>query len=284
MLPVRSFSPYLTEALDTVLAERPGAVVVVDDGSPVPVALHPSQAAQVTLLRLPRQAGAAGARAAGVDALPADCDAVAFCDADDAWLPGSLALRVAALEAGVDWCFGAPLVVGPDGRPTGESWPQPESGPLRPEGLVRALYAENPVCTSSVVVRREALRRAGGVASALPVAHDWELWLRLAASGATAAAVGETVVRYRRHPGSLTADVAAVARDRRALHERFAEHVDAATVRTALAGDDAALAGGLARDRELRGALTAYGRAVRGRRPSPRPVLAGLRRRDPYRR
>src|SRR5206468_1448457 len=105
VVPVRGWAPYLAEALDSVLAEGPDEVVVVDNASAEPAVLHPDHASRVRLIRRdgpPR--GPAAARNLGVASL--DTELVAFCDADDAWEPGSLAPRVAAL-GGADAAFGS---------------------------------------------------------------------------------------------------------------------------------------------------------------------------------
>jgi glycosyltransferase involved in cell wall biosynthesis len=220
IVPVHGFAPYLAEALDAVLAEAPDAVVVVDDGSPAPLALHPDHAPRCTLVRRELRAGPAAARDRGLAALTDDVGLVALCDADDAWTAGSLAPRVAALEVetAAVGCFGRALVVGPDGRETGERWAAPAAGRHEGPGW---LYAHNPIPTSSVVLRASALDAAGGFASALPLAEDWDLWLRLAALGPWLC-VPDAVVRYRRHPLGLTADVAALARAQLALHAAHA--------------------------------------------------------------
>ncbi len=240
IVPVHGFAPYLAEALDGVLGEDPAAVVVVDDGSPAPQALHPDHAQRCALVRRDVCGGPAAARATGLAALPGDVDLVALCDADDAWAPGSLAPRAAALQRDAEAvaCFGRALVVGPDGRETGERWAQPAPG--RHEGA-GWLYAHNPIPTSSVLMRRDALDGAGGFASALQRAEDWDLWLRLAARGPWLCEPA-AVVRYRRHPLGLTADVAALARAQLALHAAHAGAVDRATARRARRADRLALA------------------------------------------
>jgi glycosyltransferase involved in cell wall biosynthesis len=245
IVPVHGFAPYLAEALDCVLAQDPPAatVVVVDDGSPEPVALHPDHASRCTLVRREQRGGPAAARATGLEALDAAVDLVALCDADDAWAEGKLARQLEALdrlpEAAA--CFGRALVVGPDGRPTGERWDEPPAGPHAGPGLQRRLYEANPIPTSSVVLRRGPLEAVGGFASPVAVAEDWDLWLRLAAAGETLVCVPDAVVRYRRHPGGLTGDVAHLARCQRALHEAHAGLVDAATRARVLAADAAAM-------------------------------------------
>jgi len=115
--------------------------------------------------------------------------------------------------------------------PTGECWAEPAAGPQAGPTLVAMLYSANPIPTSSVVLRRRALEAAGGFASPVTLAGDWDwdLWLRLAARGETFVCVPDAVVHYRRHPDGLTADVAALARFQLALHEAHADLVDEAT-------------------------------------------------------
>jgi glycosyltransferase involved in cell wall biosynthesis len=177
IVPVHDFGPYLAEALDAVLAEEPAAVVVVDDAAPAPIVLHPDHAPRCMLVRRERPGGPAAARASGLAAL-GDAGLVALCDARDAWAPGSLAPRMAALEADEEavGCFGRALSIGPDGRATGERWMEPPAGRVAADAW---LHGPNPVPASSVAVRRDTLERAGGFAGA----KDRDLWLRLAALG-----------------------------------------------------------------------------------------------------
>jgi len=273
IIPVHGFAPYLAETLDAVLAERPEVVVVVDDGSSSPLALHPDHlGAGVRLIRREAAGGPALAREAGERALGPQVDLVALCDADDAWAPGLLGAHRSALAAVPDagWAFGRALVVGPDGRATGERWDRPAPGRHAPEPLARALYAANPIPTSSVVLRRDALRAAGGFPGPVRVAEDWELWLRLARGGAGALCVPEATVRYRRHPGGLTADVTRLARAQLALHATHADLVTPEEHATAEARDLAALADGLARDGDARGAAAAWAQVAARRLLTPR--------------
>jgi glycosyltransferase involved in cell wall biosynthesis len=132
VVPVRGFAPYLAEALDSVLAQDrpPAVVVVVDDGSDPPAALHPDHAGRVRLVRRDVAGGPAAARATGLAALGGEFGLVALCDADDAWEPGKLAAQLRALQSApaAVLCFGRALVVGADGRPTGEGWAEPAPG------------------------------------------------------------------------------------------------------------------------------------------------------------
>lgn len=245
VIPVRGPAPFLDEAIASVLAEAPAEVVVVDDASPEPIAHD-----DVRVVRRDTAGGPAAARNTGIAAL-GSVDLVALCDADDAWTPGSLAARVAALEreprAAV--CFARARIVGPDGRETGETWPLP------PAGLyddLEALYAFNPFLTSSAVIRREHAR----FDESYTRAEDWELWLRLLRAGHPLLCVPDAEVRYRRHPGGLTQDTAALARAQLRLHRAYGDAVSLRTRLRALARDRWALLGSNQRPpRCKRGAL-----------------------------
>jgi glycosyltransferase involved in cell wall biosynthesis len=245
IVPVHGFAGYLAETLDCVLAQspKPGAVVVVDDASPEPVVLHPDHARCCTLVRRSACGGPAAARATGLAALSVDVSIVALCDADDAWEAGKLAAQLDAFdrfpEAGA--CFGRAAVVGSDGRPTGESWTSVPEGLHAGPAWAARLYESNPLPTSSVVLRRAALEAVGGFESAVRVAEDWDLWLRLAAAGVGFVCAPRAVVRYRRHPGGLTADVAGLARCQLELHRAHGGLVAPEVRARALAADEAAL-------------------------------------------
>ena len=230
VIPVRGFPRYLTETLDAVLAQEPDAVVVVDDGS-----FEPVRCDRVQVIRRDTPGGPAVARATGAGALGA-VDVVALCDADDTWEPGSLTALVAGLEAEPQAAvaFGRALVVGTDGRPTGERWQEPAPGLHEPG----AFYAHNPIPASCSALRRSALEDAGGFGAPDLVAEDWDLWLRLRGP---LLCVPDARVRYRRHPDGLTADVERLARAQLALHERHARLVDDPTARAAQESDRRAL-------------------------------------------
>ena len=246
IVPVHGFAPYLAETLDCVLAQEgagPVEVVVVDDASSLPLELHPDHAPHCRLVRREACGGPAAARETGLAALGDAVALVALCDADDAWLPGKLALQRAAFEEAPEAvaCFGRALIVGADGRATGERWAELGPGLHAGAALTTLLYASNPIPTSSMVLRRSALHDAGGFASPVRVAEDWDLWLRLAARGGGFVCLAQTLVRYRRHPGGLTADVEALASCQLELHRAHAGLVGDEVRERAMAADAAAV-------------------------------------------
>jgi glycosyltransferase involved in cell wall biosynthesis len=271
LVPVKAPALFLAQTLDGVLAQEPApdVVVVVDDGSTPPLTLHPGHADRCVLVR-GAAAGPAAARAAGL-AAAGDVDLVALCDSDDVWEPGKLAAQLRALESHSDaaLAFGTAAIVGVDDLPTGERWQEIPAGVHAAAQLAPLLYERNPIPTSSVVIRTAALARAGGFETPLRLAEDWDLWLRLVANGEAFVSVPDARVRYRRHPGSLTADVAALAECQVQMHERHAGLVDAGTARRLRARDLVALARGRVRRRRWSDARVALREARELQAPSP---------------
>lgn len=296
IVPVHGWPALLAETLDGLLAQepRPEVVVVVDDGSPEPLALHPDHAPHCELVRHPQRRGLSNARATGLTQL-GDAELVAFCDADDVWEPGKHAAQLAALGAHPDAaaCFGHARIVGLDGRPTGERWDELPPGRHSALDLLPLLYERNPLCVSSALLRRDAVVDAGGLEYPLPRAEDWDLWLRLLARGHAFVMEPRAVVRYRRSPGALSGDIAGLASAQLHVHQTHAGLVDEPVRRRAEAADRLAHARGLVRRRDYGPARDELRRAFGLRPPGPREralatilavpgLRAALGRRDPY--
>jgi glycosyltransferase involved in cell wall biosynthesis len=294
ILAARAPVPYLAEALDSVLSQDPppDEIVLVDHGSDPPIDAR----ASVRLVRLDTAAGGpAVARAAGLEAL--DTDLVAIADADDVWEPGKLGaqLRAMASHPGAAVCFGRATVIDARGRETGEQLPELRAGVLSAAELRTELYERDAVPAATAVIRRDSLESVGGFIpeAPLPAGTDWDLWLRLVAAGHAFVCEPRARIRYRRHAGGLTADVARLAEAGLAIHERHAALVGEPAAARARANDLEALARGRIRQRRYADAKKALEEAAAIRPPAARERLlrlaagipgarALLGRRDPY--
>jgi len=75
----------------------------------------------------------------------------------------------------------------------------------------RALLRRNRLAMSSVLARRECLLEVGGFDEGLPLAQDWDLWLRVAGRWEMGV-VQEELTLYRRHGGQRSDDRAEMRR------------------------------------------------------------------------
>jgi len=102
----------LRRAVDSALRQEGVSkcrIVIVDDGSPCPVAdelsgLSTNDSRQITVLTQ-NNAGPGAARNAGIAAVDHDTDYIAFLDSDDAWTDHHLENAIAGLEQGYDFYF-----------------------------------------------------------------------------------------------------------------------------------------------------------------------------------
>ena len=277
ILAARAPVPYLAEALGSVLSQEPppDEVVVVDHASSPALERVPG----VRVVRLDDAGGGpAAARAAGAAEL--ETELVALADADDVWAPGKLRSQLEAVARHPDAavCFGRAVVVDATGRATGEKLPELPAGVLPADALRRQLYERNAVPAASAIIHVDALEAVGGFvpATPMPAATDWDLWLRLVAAGHSFVCEPAAQIFYRRHEGSLTADLSRLARAALIVHERHASLVDRESATNARARDLETLARAQIRERRYEEAAESLADAARLRPPATRERLLRL--------
>jgi glycosyltransferase involved in cell wall biosynthesis len=128
-----------------------------------------------------------------------DSEFFAVMDADDVSLPWRFTLQMKAAQS-VDVVFGAAVRF--DSNNKARARP---SAPLalRPHELPTALLFHNPLWHSSFLARRSAIETVGGYSSGR-CGQDYELWLRLADSGATMYRLSVPVGGYRESSNQIT--------------------------------------------------------------------------------
>jgi len=192
LVPVFNGERFLAEALDSIFAQRwePLEVVVVDDGSTD----RSAEIARSYPVRYLHQenAGIATARNAAIEAAAGEI--VAFLDADDVWLPGSLEKRVEHLLANPEAAYVLSRM---------EFFVEP--GEERPPWIPERLLAKpQNGLLQTLVARREVFDRVGGFDPGFAISEDVDWLSRAKAAGVRGDMLDEVCARYRLHGGSKT--------------------------------------------------------------------------------
>jgi glycosyltransferase involved in cell wall biosynthesis len=209
LLPVRDAAATAWPAAVSILrgSYRDLALIAVDDGSTDATAAALDRlAGRDRRVRVLRGHGEGIALALDRALAASDSELVARMDGDDVSWPGRLEAQVAALEADPSLAaVGGRVRLFPrgqvrDGMRRYAAW----LNSLTTPGLVaRDLFVEAPLCHPATLLRRAPLARVGGWRSG-DFPEDYDLWLRLAASGAALSNLPVTLLDWREGPGRLT--------------------------------------------------------------------------------
>lgn len=201
-MPVHDGERFLCEAVDSVLAQTMTdfALLVVDDGSADGTADLLARYAdpRIRVLRNHDRLGPAASRNRAIDASVSKY--VAFVDSDDVAEPEWLGATIAFLEGHprTRLACARVAVIDEDGRRTGAV-----SGyDGDPEDLHPAMLFSNRLVTTTTVVDR-ALIGDERFDPALPVASDYDMWVRLLDRG-RGACLPDVLARYRAHASNIT--------------------------------------------------------------------------------
>lgn len=204
LIPVRNCAPYLEEALESLAAQTftDFEIVVVDNGSTDGTReILKAWACREPRLRAFRLRRPGLARSLNFAASKARAPLLARLDGDDFAKPNRLAVQVEAMRArpSLGLLGSGVELIDSLGRPIG-SLDRPTSDP----DLRAFLRTGCAFVHSSVIMRRETFRAAGGYRKGLNVAEDYDLWLRMAEHGEIAN-LPDRLVCYRIHVESATA-------------------------------------------------------------------------------
>lgn len=166
-------------------------LIIVDDCSPDNtvdvISQYAQQDSRIKLIVQAQNAGPAEARNRGL------CEAegryIAFCDADDMWVPEKLSIQLAAMSAKrAPLSFTGLRRISEDSSQVGRYIGVPES--ITYEGLLK----NTVIITSSVIVDRAEV---GDFRMTKTFYDDFVLWLSLLKPGRRALGVNEDLLRYR---------------------------------------------------------------------------------------
>lgn len=188
VIPVYNPGQYFQPALESVLREEPGQVIIVNDASTVPIPDFVYEFSAVTVLHHESNRGPGAARNTGI----AQCTRpwVAFIDADDLWIEGKLALQLRlAQERQADVVVGVTEFIGPEGGPDPK-----RQAPRHIPGM------------GTMLLRRE-------VAQKIPedetsnLSEDLDFYLQIKEAGLKLHLHDDIIYRYRRGIESLTSEL-----------------------------------------------------------------------------
>jgi glycosyltransferase involved in cell wall biosynthesis len=214
VIPAYNVEEFVTEAVSSALGQTFAdiEVIVVNDGSSDETAavLEPLME-RIVYLEQPNR-GLAAARNRGVQ--QASGEFVAFLDADDFWMPRYLQRMVGLLESRPDLALvTTDSLIVKDNLITGETFYGrfPRRRRFRHHGQSYWITQYNFV--HMAVSRTETVHRLSGFEESLRACEDWDLWLRMLASGERAGFVEGPLAYYRIRPEALSADLARALAD-----------------------------------------------------------------------
>lgn len=209
IIPCFNSSEFLIQCLASIMAmsQVPIEVIVVDDGSSQDIRRVVDRfAPAVRYIRQPNQ-GPAVARNTGI--LASHAAYIRFLDADDTLIPDDhLVEQLSIMEAHpeVGLVYGQAVKTDELGNTIGLRKPA-----FTQESYIRSgmdelpdLLRYNHITTSTVMVRRSVIDRAGWFRREYVGPEDWDCWLRICRISSIAY-VARPMATYRVHTGSVTA-------------------------------------------------------------------------------
>lgn len=218
--PLYNSARHIAATLESLMAQTHGdwECVLVDDGSTDATheAIAPFLAdPRFSHIRQPNQ-GIAGARNTAIQAARGTW--IALLDHDDRWLPTKLESQLGlARAAGSDLvATDATIVRGGERILYSECFPEHVRARLERLGdsdvdVLEFLLEANPLCASSVMLRRALFERHGLLDVAASSADDYDMWLRCARD-ARFDFVLEPLVEYFVHDANVSGDTAKLRR------------------------------------------------------------------------
>jgi glycosyltransferase involved in cell wall biosynthesis len=213
IIPAYNYARYIPGAVNSVLAQtyQDYEIVVVDDGSTDDTRQALGDSLHKITYVYQQNRGVSAARNVGLERSHGEL--IAFLDADDSWVPDKLDRQVRFLRDHTTIglvCSGAEHINDGEGDASPTS-PQPldcsiwlNNGVIVKDAF-SVLLETNFIITSTVVIRRECIRKVGTFDESLRSVEDRDLWLRTARHFPIAYMPG-AVVQKRSHPNNLSAD------------------------------------------------------------------------------
>ena len=210
IMPAYNTEKFIGESIRSVVDQTYAnwELLVVDDGSTDKTAdIIRRHAAQDSRVKYLFQQNGRQAKARNTAVENSHGTLIAFLDADDLWLPEKLERQLQALEAtNADVVYSNGIIIYEPGATPGRNDFAIVAGTIEGRKMLDILLLQNRIPVQSVLVQKEAYRNAGPFDES-PQFHgceDYEMWIRLAVSGALFHGMSEKLIKYRRHPSATT--------------------------------------------------------------------------------
>jgi glycosyltransferase involved in cell wall biosynthesis len=197
-----NYAQYLSEAIESVLAQtfEDWELLVIDDGSTDGTAELLESYAADTRIRIIASDNLGQPRAKNLGIRLSRASLIAFLDGDDRWRRNKLARQLEEIESNptIGVLATARQLIDPDGNPIAIQQAQKLD-----KNSLEMFLERNPLCFSSVLIRKELLESFGLFDPRYPVAIDYDLWLRLA-ERTEFQIIDEVLVEYRTGHANLS--------------------------------------------------------------------------------
>jgi GT2 family glycosyltransferase len=192
LMPTYNGAAYLAAALDSIIAQEEDdiEILAIDDGSTdetLPLLRHYAEKLPLCVVARGRVGSWVANTNYGLSL--ARGEYVCYLHQDDCWLPGRLSALKARVAAHprVLLFLHASVFIDAMGRSLG-TWRCPLARTCRPlpsDVVLERLVIQNFIAIPAPLFHREAALRVGGMDERLWYTADWDLWLKLAATGDT---------------------------------------------------------------------------------------------------
>ncbi len=227
IMPVYNAQSFVSEAIKSVQGQTfmHWELIVVNDGSTDASERIVSDFCDSdSRIRLIQRENGKLAKARNTGIQSASGELIAFLDADDVWEPDKLEKQIAIGEKN------SATVVFTDAFHFPKDFPNAPTdlfgafvGFFSGEQMFRKLYGRNAIPVSSVLLRRvrpiDDLRFDEN--SGIRGLEDYEMWLRLASSGASFFGINEKLVGYRSHNLQMSRHVISMLRSAVAVRQKY---------------------------------------------------------------
>ncbi len=192
VVPAYNAAATIEKTLDSILAQTvtPSEIIVVDDGSSDATCEVVARYGDRVRVISQANAGPAAARNHGIR--ESQFDWIALLDADDTWLPEKLECQLPHCQTGVGlvYCF----EFEDEAKFSGEDLD------------FETLWTHNYIGTSTVILSKRTFEHVGGFVEdrSLMCIEDYNLWLRIAASGDKIVTVKKSLIHYTPAEGNLS--------------------------------------------------------------------------------